>query len=123
MASNNQEANDKPTKLPPGKVKFLMKTAPNPGAISGETVIIATQSAEWFLEKMLTEAYKRNRKLWGAANNKISISYKDIASIINENECYEFLADIVPLKVTVGEARAMPAPSKDDTSENDYTSQ
>ena len=120
MASSNQDPSDKPTKLPPGKVKFLMKSAPNPGAISGETVMITTQSAEWFLEKILTEAYEKNKKQ-GEASRKIS--YQDIAAIISENECYEFLSDIAPLKVTVGEARDVPPTSKDNTSEIDDSSQ
>ena len=119
MASSNQDVSDKPTKLAPGKVKFLMKTAPNPGAISGETVMIATQSAEWFIEKILTEVYDRNKKR-GPSNK---ISYQDIAKLINEKECYDFLTDIIPLKVTLGEARSMLATNKDNTSETDYSSQ
>ncbi|KAI6656828.1 Chromatin accessibility complex protein 1-like [Oopsacas minuta] len=114
MASSNQGTTDKNTNLPISKVKFLMKSAPNPGAISNEALLIATHSAEMFLEKIITEVYEKSDK-----SKSKKITYQDLARSINENEVYEFLGDIAPLKVNAIEAKEIYARSQETPEQTD----
>ena len=114
MASNNQGTTEKTTNLPASKVKFLMRSAPNPGAISSEAVLIATHSAEMFLGKLVKEVFEKCGE-----NNGKKITYQDIATLINQNEAYEFLLDVAPMKVNAIQAKKIFAMSQETPPEMD----
>eukprot|EP00245_Coleochaete_scutata_P005926 TRINITY_DN19929_c0_g1_i1.p1 TRINITY_DN19929_c0_g1~~TRINITY_DN19929_c0_g1_i1.p1 ORF type:complete len:314 (-),score=65.00 TRINITY_DN19929_c0_g1_i1:309-1166(-) len=82
--------------LPLARVKRLIKEEGDIHLVSGEAGVLITKSVELFLELLTSETFKLM-----ARDGRSAMQYKDIALAVNEQQCLDFLKDIVPTKVRV----------------------
>ena len=79
--------------------------------------MVATMSAELFLEKLIKGSREKGRKRMDKSLK--GIVYEDVASYVQETEMCEFLQDIVPHKMSAKDAVALQETRQEDTTEND----
>merc|ERR1712226_554034 len=82
--------------LPPGRVKTIMKSSPDVETVSQESLFLITRAAELFI-MYLSKLASRN------GGEDPSVTYADLAAVVQRKDSMEFLHDIVPRKITYGE--------------------
>lgn len=93
--SGDKTIHDRSTLFPSTKVKLLMKSAPNPGLISNEAVLVTAHAAKLFLAHMAKTASDQSNE------QDSELLYRDLANTIQNCEEFEFLKEIVPRKIKV----------------------
>ncbi|KAF8787563.1 Chromatin accessibility complex protein 1 like protein [Argiope bruennichi] len=78
--------------LPMARIKTVMKGSPEVENISNEAIFVMTKAAEGFVALLLRQTLK-------ASDNKKQVDYPDLANIVNNNENFVFLRDIIPPKI------------------------
>eukprot|EP01133_Synstelium_polycarpum_P004387 gene4387-5133_t len=81
------------TQLPIARIKRIMKNDKDVKLISSDASLLITRSTELFLEYLVQEAYKKT-----TGDKRKILSYKDL---FKDLDCMEFLADIIPPKVSI----------------------
>jgi len=82
--------------LPPARVKTIMKSSPDVETVSQESLFLITRAAELFI-MYLAKLASRN------GGEDTSVTYADLAAVVQRKDSMEFLHDIVPKKITYGE--------------------
>lgn len=82
--------------LPLSRIRTIMKSSPESEAIGNTALVVVTKAAEMFIQHMTREALKKSKK-------PTVLEYRDLAGVVNGNEKLEFLAAIIPRKITVRE--------------------
>jgi len=82
--------------LPPARVKTIMKSSPDVETVSQESLFLITRAAELFI-MYLAKLASRN------GGEDTSVTYSDLAAVVQRKDSMEFLHDIVPKKITFGE--------------------
>lgn len=99
--ANNKESvakdsKDNPNHLPLARIRTIMKSAPDADMISQEALVLVCRAAEMFIQQMTKESQKKSQK-------QNLLEYKDLAAVVAGDEKLEFLASIIPKKITVKE--------------------
>merc|ERR1712223_1099761 len=82
--------------LPPGRVKTIMKSSPDVETVSQESLFLITRATELFI-MYLSKLASRN------GGEDPSVTYADLAAVVQRKDSMEFLHDIVPKKIKYGE--------------------
>merc|ERR1711978_243979 len=82
--------------LPPGRVKTIMKSSPDVETVSQESLFLITRATELFI-MYLSKLASRN------GGEDPSVTYADLAAVVQRKESMEFLHDILPKKIKYGE--------------------
>lgn len=82
--------------LPPARVKTIMKSSPDVETVSQESLFLITRATELFI-MYLAKLASRN------GGEDTSVTYSDLAAVVQRKDSMEFLHDIVPKKITFGE--------------------
>ncbi|TRY71693.1 hypothetical protein TCAL_01010 [Tigriopus californicus] len=82
--------------LPMTRVKTIMKSSPDVETVSQESLFLITKATELFI-MYLTKLAQRN------GDNDQSVTYRDLAAVVQRKDSMEFLHDIVPKKIKVSE--------------------
>ncbi|XP_063700998.1 chromatin accessibility complex protein 1 [Culicoides brevitarsis] len=82
--------------LPLARIRTIMKSAPDADMISQEALMMVCRASEMFIQQMTKESHKKSQK-------PNLLEYKDLAAVVASNEKLEFLASIIPKKITVRE--------------------
>lgn len=110
----SKETKDNLNHLPLARIRTIMKSAPDADMISQEALILVCRAAEMFIQQMTKEGHKKSQK-------QNFLEYKDLAAVVAGDEKLEFLASIIPKKITVREykKRLAEESSSDDNSYED----
>ncbi|XP_071490455.1 chromatin accessibility complex protein 1-like [Diadema antillarum] len=84
------------TLLPAVRIRTIMKSSPEISAISQESLYLITRATELFVGCLAQESLKRS-------GTPKSLAYSDLANVVNNQEEFQFLADVVPKKIRVSE--------------------
>merc|ERR1712154_629893 len=82
--------------LPQTRVKTIMKSSPDVEVVSQESLFLITRATELFI-MYLAKLASRN------GGEDPSVTYADLAAVVQRKDSMEFLHDIVPRKITYGE--------------------
>lgn len=85
-----------PASFPLSRIKTIMKSAPDSLNISQESVFVVEKASELLVSYLITEAHKHS-------SGKKLVTYKDLATVVNSEENLEFLRDIIPQKIKLGD--------------------
>ncbi|KAK9787375.1 hypothetical protein WJX73_008666 [Symbiochloris irregularis] len=88
--------------LPLSRIKKLIKQEGSVKAISAEAAFAVARATEMLVEALAVRASAHMRE-----GQRSIIIYKDVASSVKEWPAADFLADIVPETITVGELREL----------------
>ncbi|EFA08183.2 chromatin accessibility complex 16kD protein [Tribolium castaneum] len=86
--------------LPIVRINTIMKSSSEAENISRESSLMMTKAAELFIKMLAQEGYKLS-----ATGKKLD--YKHLSEVVNRDEKYEFLQDIMPKKITYAEYKKM----------------
>lgn len=78
--------------LPFSRIKMIMKSSPEVTNISPDSIFLIAKAAEGFVAFLVRQALK-------ASDNKMLVDYSDLAKVVLEIECLEFLKDIIPPQI------------------------
>lgn len=95
--------------LPLSRIKKMIKQEGNVKAVSAEASYAVTKATEMLVETLAVKAASH----MFAANRTVMI-YKDVATAVKEWPAADFLADIVPETITIGELRELLAKQQQD---------
>ncbi|KAL1110270.1 hypothetical protein AAG570_008347 [Ranatra chinensis] len=90
------EGKRKDVQLPINRIKTIMKSSPDVETISQEALYLVCKCAELFIQYLTTS---------GLGEDKDKLDYKHVANFIEKHESLNFLAEILPQKMTVRECR------------------
>ncbi|XP_061183112.1 chromatin accessibility complex protein 1-like [Saccostrea echinata] len=82
--------------LPMSRIRTIMKSSPDVGSISHEALFLTGKATEMFV-KNLTNVSR------GKSQDKMNVSYKDLAEVVNSDDVLQFLQDIIPRKIKARE--------------------
>lgn len=82
-----------------------MKSSSDVENVSKESSVIMSKAAEIFINTLTKEGYKMS-------NDAKRLDYKHLASVVHQDEKYNFLRDILPKKITVLEFKEIMARKK-----------
>ncbi|KAJ3624307.1 hypothetical protein MTP99_017943 [Tenebrio molitor] len=85
--------------LPVSRVNMIMKSSSEVENIAKESSPMMAKLAELFIRLLAKEGYK-------LADDE-NLDYKHVAEVVNREDRYEFLRDIMPRKITFGEYKKM----------------
>ncbi|KAF5274767.1 hypothetical protein FQR65_LT04320 [Abscondita terminalis] len=94
-----------------------MKSSSEVENISKESTLLVTRAAEQFVKLLTKEAYKDVPK------GGKKLDYKNIANVVNGNDRYEFLREIIPHKITVEQYYQIMKEKCNDNTEVDFMSE
>jgi len=80
--------------LPMSRVKIIMKSSPDVDHISPDALFAMTKATELFVSHLTLEAMEKTK---GQAR---SVDYKSLADVVNTDEIFGFLQEVVPYKIT-----------------------
>lgn len=111
---DSKESKENPNHLPLARIRTIMKSAPDADLISQEALVLVCRAAEMFIQQMTKESHMKSQK-------QNHLEYKDLAAVVAADEKLEFLASIIPKKITVKEykKRLAEESSSDDASYED----
>lgn len=96
----SQEKGGKRTKkttsvsLPLARVSTIMKSSPDAANLSSDAVLLTAKAAELFLAVMANTAFEES-------SSSETLDYNDISKMVESDERFAFLKDIIPPKITV----------------------
>ncbi|XP_072037673.1 chromatin accessibility complex protein 1-like [Amphiura filiformis] len=103
----------KMTLLPIARIRTIMKSSPEIASINQESLFLITKATELFVQCIAQTAYDRT-------TNQKNLVYNDLAEIVDTDESFQFLADVVPKKVLVRDyLNSLQQQSVDSSSEED----
>lgn len=79
--------------LPFSRIKMIMRSSPDVTNISPDSIFLIAKAAEGFVAFLVRQALK-------ASDNKMLVDYSDLAKVVSEVECLEFLKDSIPPRIT-----------------------
>lgn len=82
--------------LPLARVKTIMKSSPEVENVNQESLFLVARATEFFI-MYLSKLGQRN------GDDQNSVSYADLAAIVQRKQSMEFLHDIVPQKIKYSE--------------------
>jgi len=71
-----------------------MKSSPDVDHISPDALFAMTKATEQFVSHLTLEAMEKNQ------GNRRSVDYKNLADVVNTDEIFGFLQEVVPYKIT-----------------------
>ncbi|CAK8684026.1 chromatin accessibility complex protein 1-like [Clavelina lepadiformis] len=83
------------TGLPMSRVKIIMKSSPDVDHISPDALFAMTKATELFVAHLSNETFKNN--------DKKGIEYCELANVVNNDDIFGFLQEVIPHKITVRE--------------------
>merc|ERR1712050_1490 len=102
--------------LPISRIRTIMKSSPDVAHLSNDSLYLVTKATEIFVQDLSRYCLKRSKD-----PNKVT--YNDLAEIVDNDEIYQFLQDIIPKKITAREyfeiMKNRPKDSDDDDDEDD----
>ncbi|KAF4527827.1 hypothetical protein B566_EDAN016311 [Ephemera danica] len=96
MASSkeyNYTPNKRELQLPIARIKTIMKSSPDVETIGQDSLFLITKATELFIQLVAQRAYQMS--------GEIELNYKHIAEVIQTEEEFEFLREILPRKTKV----------------------
>merc|ERR1712088_962832 len=96
--------------LPQTRVKTIMKSSPDVETVSQESLFLITRATELFIMYMAKLASRNG-------GEDPSVTYGDLAAVVQRKESMEFLHDILPKKIKYGEYLKMMQEDQDDDEE------
>nr|CAB3230718.1 chromatin accessibility complex protein 1-like [Phallusia mammillata] len=81
--------------LPLSRVKIIMKSSPDVDHISPDALQAMSKATEMFVSYLSMKAHDHA--------NKRSIEYKNLADVVNNDDVFGFLQEVIPHKITVRE--------------------
>merc|ERR1712080_14200 len=96
--------------LPQARVKTIMKSSPDVETVSQESLFLITRATELFIMYMAKLASRNG-------GEDPSVTYGDLAAVVQRKESMEFLHDILPKKIKYGEYLKMMEEEQDDDGE------
>ncbi|XP_030830707.1 chromatin accessibility complex protein 1 [Strongylocentrotus purpuratus] len=84
------------TLLPALRIRTIMKSSPEISAISQESLYLITKATELFVGCLAQESLKKSA-------SPRNVVYNDLANVVNDEEEFQFLADVVPTKILASE--------------------
>ncbi|KAL3273686.1 hypothetical protein HHI36_015116 [Cryptolaemus montrouzieri] len=103
------------TSLPLTRVCTIMKSSSDVENVGKESTIIMAKAAELFIKKLVMDGYNTMRG--GAGTNK-TLQYQFLAEIVQSDDKYEFLRDMMPKKITVREYKKIMAKKNEENGVN-----
>ncbi|XP_059480365.1 chromatin accessibility complex protein 1 [Neocloeon triangulifer] len=96
MALNNskQAAAKSGLQLPISRIRTIMKSSPDVESIGQDSLFLITKATELFIQSLAQRAYEDSKRM----NN---LGYKHVANVVQTEEEYDFLKEILPRKVLV----------------------
>uniref|UniRef100_A0A336MFI5 Chromatin accessibility complex protein 1 n=1 Tax=Culicoides sonorensis TaxID=179676 RepID=A0A336MFI5_CULSO len=92
----SKDSKDGLNHLPLARIRTIMKSAPDADMISQEALVVVCRAAEMFIQQLTKAAKEKSTK-------QNLLEYKDLANVVGSDEKLEFLASIIPKKITVRE--------------------
>ncbi|KAG5452508.1 Chromatin accessibility complex protein 1 [Clonorchis sinensis] len=83
-----------PLRIQPSRTKILMKTSPKVVTVSAESAVCLSKATELFLGELLSRALKPPG---------LQLDYDDLSTLQSQNKEYQFLADVLPMKIIAKE--------------------
>lgn len=71
---------------------MIMKSSPEVTNISPDSIFLIAKAAEGFVAFLVRQALK-------ASDNKMLVDYTDLAKVVREIDCLEFLRDVIPQRM------------------------
>merc|ERR1712223_506779 len=96
--------------LPQTRVKTIMKSSPDVETVSAESLFLITRATELFIMYMAKLASRNG-------GEDPSVTYGDLAAVVQRKESMEFLHDILPKKIKYGEYLKMMEDEEEDDGE------
>ncbi|GAB0094676.1 Chromatin accessibility complex 16kD protein [Sergentomyia squamirostris] len=84
------------TIVPVAKIRTIMKSSADVGAITQEAIQLVARSTELFISNLAENAHKEQMK-----NKEHQIVYKHLANYVQNESKLEFLQQMLPKKITV----------------------
>ncbi|CAH1773407.1 unnamed protein product [Owenia fusiformis] len=78
--------------LPLSRIKTIMKSSPDVTHVAQESLFVITKATELFVQDLAKTIHKKS----GSGK---SVSYKDLSTLVDEEENMQFLQDIIPKKI------------------------
>lgn len=85
--------------LPIHRIYTIMKSSSEAENIGKESTLLMAKASELFIKMLAQEGFK--------ISNGKKVNYKDLAEIVNRDERYEFLRDIMPKKISYAEYKRL----------------
>ncbi|KAI3654127.1 hypothetical protein MP228_000846 [Amoeboaphelidium protococcarum] len=97
----NLDPNEQTVTLPLARIKKIMneEAVGNGTRVQGEAIVAAAACTEVWLDYFIQHIYQYTKR-----DGRKGISYKDVALAVREVDQFEFLDDIVPMKVPTQQA-------------------
>ncbi|KAI3638801.1 hypothetical protein MIR68_003299 [Amoeboaphelidium protococcarum] len=101
LSKINLDPNEQTVTLPLARIKKIMneEAVGNGTRVQGEAIVAAAACTEVWLDYFIQHIYQYTKR-----DGRKGISYKDVALAVREVDQFEFLDDIVPMKVPTQQA-------------------
>ncbi|KAJ1194437.1 hypothetical protein NDU88_003726 [Pleurodeles waltl] len=84
--------------LPMSRIRVIMKSSPDVSNINQDALLLTTKATELFVRYLASYSYKN-----GTGKQKKELTYDDLSNTAEESDVFQFLADILPKKISVAE--------------------
>lgn len=84
--------------LPMSRIRVIMKSSPDVSNINQDALLVTTKATELFVRYLAAYSYKN-----GTGKQKKELTYDDLSNTAEESDVFQFLADILPKKISVAE--------------------
>ncbi|CAH8568755.1 unnamed protein product [Heterobilharzia americana] len=81
-------------RIPSYRTRLMMKSSPDVDCVSSDSVVCLSKATEMFVSELVSTAVR---------GNKSGLSYKDLSRLQCQMDRYNFLADVLPQKITARE--------------------
>ncbi|XP_018331096.1 chromatin accessibility complex protein 1 [Agrilus planipennis] len=88
------------THLPMSRVKTIMRSSADVESVHKEAVLSLAKATEGFLKGLSNEVFRSSRPAH-------TITYTHVSDVVHDCEKYEFLREIIPKKITVGDYKKL----------------
>ncbi|KAH8870038.1 Chromatin accessibility complex protein [Schistosoma japonicum] len=78
-------------RIPSFKTRLMMKSSPDVDCVSSDSVVCLSKATEMFVSELVSSAVRGSRS---------ELTYKDLARLQCQLDRYNFLADVIPQKIT-----------------------
>ncbi|XP_069477783.1 chromatin accessibility complex protein 1 [Ambystoma mexicanum] len=91
-------ADNRLVSLPLSRIRVIMKSSPDVSNINQDALLLTAKATELFVQYLATYSYKH-----GTGKQKKELTYDDLSNTADESDVFQFLADILPKKISVTE--------------------
>nr|CAH8852774.1 unnamed protein product [Trichobilharzia regenti] len=81
-------------RIPSYRTRLMMKSSPDVECVSSDSVVCLSKATEMFVSELVSTAVR---------GNKSGLTYKDLSRLQCEMDRYNFLADVLPQKISARE--------------------